>query len=369
MTRVALNNITMDYGGLAALKNFSLETEDGEFVVLLGPAGAGKTTTLKILSGLLKPTMGRVYFDGVDVTDIPANQRNVAMTFEDYALYPTFTVLENLLNPLKAAGASYSEKQARETIDRVTRMLKIEHLLDRRADQLSGGQKQRAALARSMVREPALFLFDEPLSHVDAKIKHSMRAELHRLASLFSTTTVYVTHDYVEALALADRIVVIDKGIVQQVGQPYDIYNRPQNEFVARTVGQPAINLIRLRVEKTPNGFVLTNPGQPAFSFRPDPEALLPPLDRHLGEETTVGLRPQDVKCSLRPDKGPETIEGRVELAETWGHRMMILAVVGDVSLRILTKSILDVRADQPIWMNLTGAPIHLFDESGARIE
>lgn len=370
MTRVALQNITMDYGGLAALQNFSLETEDGEFLVLLGPAGAGKTTTLKILAGLLKPTRGRVFFDGTDVTDVPANKRSVAMTFEDYALYPTFSVMENLLNPLKADRSSYSDKQARETIDRVTRMLKIEHLLERRADQLSGGQKQRVALARSLVREPALFLFDEPLSHVDAKIKHSMRAELHRLASLFSTTTVYVTHDYIEALALADRIVVIDKGVVQQTGTPHDVYNRPQNEFVARTVGQPTINLMPLRIDGKPDGLTLSGTGPPAFSFRPGSDHPLPDLTDHLGRECTVGVRPQDVGYGLRPDQvSPAAVECRVELVETWGHKMMILTTLGDVSLRILTKSIIDVHADQPIWIDLSGSPLHFFDGSGSRIE
>ncbi len=353
--------------GTVALKDLSFEVEDGEFLVILGPAGAGKTTTLKVIAGLFKPTRGRVFIDGKDVTDVPGNLRNIAMTFEDYALYPTFSVYQNLENPFGAMQNSLSKQEIDKKVHEVARMLQIDHLLDRKVDQLSGGQKQRVSLARSMVREPQCFLFDEPLSHVDAKIRHAMRAELHRMASVMKTTTIYVTHDYVEALSLADRIVVIDKGVIQQVGTPHEIYNQPANEFVATIVGQPNINMFILKVEAENGHIQLTDPQDPDFSFTPrdDVQAV---LSKYKGNLVKVGIRPQDIKFSILPMKS-KSFTGKVELFELWGYRGMVLASIGKKTLRILASTDHAIDEDQPIWLDVSESPLYLFDENGTRLE
>lgn len=367
MARVTLQNVTMDFGNVVALKNFCLETNDGEFLVILGPAGAGKTTTLKVVAGLYKPTRGRVLIDGQDVTDIPANKRNVAMTFEDYALYPTFTVYENLKNPFGAMEQKPSEEEIVKEIQDVAKMLQVDHLLDRKVDQLSGGQKQRISLARCMVRSPQIFLFDEPLSHVDAKIRHSMRAELHRLASVLATTTIYVTHDYVEALSLADRIVVLDKGEIQQIGTPEEIYETPVNEFVARMVGQPNINLLSLEVSKKAEEIVLEDPNYPKFYFKPG-EKDVAILGNHTGETIRVGIRPQNIRYSLTPING-SAFETKVNLFELWGRRGMVMTTVGKNQFRILTDTDEVIRIDQPIWLDFNAARLHLFNDAGTRLD
>lgn len=366
MARVTLENITMQFDTVVALQDLSLETEDGEFFVILGPAGAGKTTTLKIIAGLLKPTRGRVYINGQDVTDVPANLRNIAMTFEDYALYPTFTVYQNLENPFGAMENRLPKEEVDQKIRQIATMLQIEHLLDRKVDQLSGGQKQRVSLARSMVRQPQVFLFDEPLSHVDAKIRHSMRAELHRLASVLATTTIYVTHDYVEALSLGDRIMVIDKGTIQQIGTPDEIYHHPANEFVAKVVGQPNINLFTFLVEIIEGKLTLRDPQNSQFAFSPKSQAS-EVLAKHVGKVIRVGIRPQDIRYSFTPTNH-EYIASKVELFELWGRRGMVLAMIGEHPVRILTQSDELIRADQEVWLDISEAPLYLFDQTGAKL-
>ena len=366
MANIQLERIAMDFGAGNVLEDFSIEATDGEFLILLGPAGAGKTTTLKIVAGLLKPTRGRVYFDGNDVTDVPANQRNVAMTFEDYALYPTYSVYENLKNPFNAAVPRLSKESVDNRILDIAKMLKIEQLLDRQVDQLSGGQKQRVAMARSMVRQPEVFLFDEPLSHVDAKIKHSMRAELHRLGSVFATTTIYVTHDYVEALALGDRIVVIDHGKIQQIGSPHDIYNNPVNEFVATIVGQPTINLLPCKVTNKENAPLLEVVGNPDLAFIPG-TANHELLNKYQSKELRIGIRPQNIRYRFEK-KRTEDIEGSITLFEPWGRRTMIMAAIGASEICLLTNSEETLEIGQPIWLDPSDAALCVFDLAGERI-
>lgn len=367
MANVILERITMDFGTAEALKDFSIEAVDGEFLVLLGPAGAGKTTTLKIIAGLLRPTRGRVYFNKVDVTDIPANQRNVAMTFEDYALYPTYSVYENLKNPLNVVSPPLSKEMMKNRIQEVAEMLQIEHLLLRQVDQLSGGQKQRVAMARSMVRQPEVFLFDEPLSHVDAKIKHSMRAELHSLGQKFSTTTIYVTHDYVEALALGHRIVVINQGEIQQIGTPHEIYDSPANEFVATVVGQPTMNLFTFKVLKNESNLTLQVIDNPNLKFTPDLKKY-GQLNKYSEHALRAGIRPQDIRLQLNKESSDD-VAGTVTLFEPWGRRSMIMATIGSTEMRILTNSEDKLEIGQKIWLDLSGATLHLFDASGIRIQ
>lgn len=367
MAKVVLKNITMDFGNVTALTDFSLETVDGEFLVILGPAGAGKTTTLKIIAGLYNPTRGRVFVDGKDITDVPANQRNMAMTFEDYALYPTFNVYQNLENPFGAMNPRPSKEDADKKIHEVAKMLQIDHLLDRKVDQLSGGQKQRVSLARCMVRSPKVFLFDEPLSHVDAKIRHSMRTELHRLSSVLATTTIYVTHDYVEALSLADRIVVIDRGVIQQIGTPHEIYDTPANEFVAKVVGQPNINILNCQVLQKGDDIYLQNPAYPELSFKAS-KTDADFIKRKKLDVIHVGLRPQDIHYSLTPINH-NALECKVELYELWGKRGMVMVKVGEDHIRILTNSDEAIHIGQPIWLDLNETRLYLFDLLGCKFD
>lgn len=366
MARVALKNVTVDYGTTVALKNISFETEDGEFLVILGPAGAGKTTTLKVAAGLIKPTRGRVFIDGADVTDEPGNLRNVAMTFEDYALYPTFSVRENLENPFGAMENPPSKEVRDAKVMEVAKMLQIDHLLDRRVDQMSGGQKQRVSLARSMVRQPQAFLFDEPLSHVDAKIRHAMRAELHRLASVMATTTIYVTHDYVEALSLGDRIIVLDKGVIQQIGTPHEIYHEPSCEFVANVVGQPNINIYPFVVKQEEGNLLVELKDTPQCQFSPNASAG-GVLAKHVGETVRIGFRPQDIRYSMSPINS-HAFTTKVELYELWGRRGMVMALLGEHEMRVLTDNDVKIEIGNQIWLDVSQAPLYLFDESGNKL-
>ncbi len=242
MARVEVRNLAKKFGKVTALAGVDLEVKDGEFIVLLGPSGCGKTTLLRTVAGLETPTEGDVYIDDTCVTRFPPRVRGVAMVFQSYALYPHMTVYENIAYPLKAR--KMPEEQIQQKVQEVSRMLHIERLLDRRPRALSGGERQRTALARALVREPTVFLLDEPLSNLDAKLRTSARVELKRLQMNTGITTIYVTHDQVEALSLGDRIVIMDAGRIHQVGTPEQIYNDPTDAFVAAFVGSPPMNLI-----------------------------------------------------------------------------------------------------------------------------
>ena len=247
MVSVALRSISKVWEETVALKELDLDVQEGEFLVLLGPSGCGKSTTMRIIAGLESATSGRVFLDGQDVTDKPPRARNVAMVFQNYALYPHMTVAENIGYPLRIAGVPKQERmaQVRKAAERVD----LGDLLRRRPRQLSGGQRQRVALARALVRDPSLFLLDEPLSNLDAKLRVAMRAEIKHLQRQLGVTTIYVTHDQIEAMTLADRVVVLNKGEIQQIGTPDDIYDDAENLFVAGFIGSPPMNFLDGRVE------------------------------------------------------------------------------------------------------------------------
>ena len=289
MARIDFRNVSKRYpNGFVALENLNLGIEDKEFLVLLGPSGCGKSTTLNMIAGLEDVTDGELTFDGAVMNNVPPHRRDVAMVFQSYALYPHKSVAENI------AFGMRMRKVPREEIDRrvkdAARRLEIEHLLDRRPNQLSGGQRQRVALGRAMVRQPSVFLMDEPLSNLDAALRISMRAEIKQLHQAMQTTFVYVTHDQAEALTLADRIVVMRDGVVQQIGSPDEIYEQPRNTFVASFLGNPPINYL--------DGVLEARDG--ATVFRRGALALeLPPSMAHqaqsAGREVTVGIRAEDV--------------------------------------------------------------------------
>ncbi|MEM0127418.1 MAG: ABC transporter ATP-binding protein, partial [Thermoplasmatales archaeon] len=244
MASLSLSHITMFYNSkVKALDDVSLDIEDGEFFVILGPSGSGKTTILRVIAGLEQPSQGSVIMDGLDITNYPPRERDIAMVFQNYALYPYLTVRQNLEFPLKAR--KMLKKDIDERVEEVAHLLQISELLDRKPGEISGGQRQRVALGRAIIRKPKLFLMDEPLSNLDAKLRGSMRTELKTLQKNLQVTTVYVTHDQIEALTLGNRTALINLGRVVQVGKPEEVFNKPKNSFVASFLGDPPINFLR----------------------------------------------------------------------------------------------------------------------------
>lgn len=257
MAGVRLENVTKTYGRKVAVNDVSFDCKDGEFFSIVGPAGAGKTTILKIVAGIEKVASGKIYFDDRLVNELPPQERDVAMAFETYNLYPHFSVYENIAFPLRAPRSeeSLSPQEERQRVEEIADFLGITTLMDRRPTQLSGGERQRVSLARVMVRKPQVYLLDEPISHLDASLKFSTQTALKRLSSKLGTTIIYVTHDYREALGLSDRVAVLRKGAIEQIGTPKDVYHTPSSDFVARFIGDPPTNLIEgeivTRDEKT----------------------------------------------------------------------------------------------------------------------
>lgn len=300
MANFELRGITKTFGTHTALKNLSLEVADGEFFVLLGQTGAGKTTTLRVLAGLEKPDSGQVFIDGQEVNEWGAAERDVALVLQQYSLYPRYTVRENLAFPLKSPIRPTPQAEIDAQIDRVAKTLRIEHLLDRKTDRLSGGEMQRVSIGRAIVRKPRVFLMDEPLSALDAKLREVLRTELKSLQVNLGATFLFVTHDQVEALSMGDRIGVLTDGQLIQVGTPHEIYNNPVNTYVARAVGSPPMNLIegtvsgggadaigaRLPIAAARAG---TGEGRPLlFGVRPE--------DLHLQSGAPVSARVQDIE-------------------------------------------------------------------------
>jgi multiple sugar transport system ATP-binding protein len=254
MASVQLHGLTKWYGKRRGIEDVTLDIADQEFITIFGPAGAGKTTTLNLIAGIVAPNRGGIRIGGRDVDGLEPADRNVAMVFESYALYPQMTVFENMAFPLRSPKHRTSASELDERVRRYAKVMKIDHLLKRSIQALSNGQRQRTALGRALVRQPDLFLLDEPLSHLDAKLRHSMRAELKEMRSQLGTTTVYVTHDYLEAMSLGDRIAVINQGRIQQVGTPKEVYFMPASVEVAQLFGDPEINVIDARVKSKPGG-------------------------------------------------------------------------------------------------------------------
>jgi len=266
MANVTIDKVRKSYGEVEILHGVSVDIADGEFVVLVGPSGCGKSTLLRMIAGLETISGGTISIGGRVVNDLPPKERDISMVFQSYALYPHMTVAENMAFSLTLAGAPKEEKRAR--VAKAAQILGLTELLDRHPRHLSGGQRQRVAMGRAIVRDPQVFLFDEPLSNLDAKLRVAMRAEIKSLHRRLATTTVYVTHDQVEAMTMADRIVVMNGGHIEQIGRPLDLYDNPQSLFVAEFIGSPSMNLLKGRIEATA--------GQPLFRLGPDLALPLP---------------------------------------------------------------------------------------------
>ena len=302
MAGVKLENVLMKYGGLVALNHISFECPEGEFLTLLGPSGAGKTTTLELIAGIKQQVEGHIYIGDRRVDDLPPHERNVAMAFENYALYPHFSVFENIAFTLRSPRRKekLSEEKIRARVDEITTLLGINELLERKPQHLSGGQKQRVSLARAMVRRPDVYLLDEPIAHLDAKLKVTARSTLKQLAAKLGTTIIYVTHNFREALGLSDRVLVLRKGNVEQIADPRELYHHPASDFVARLIGDPPINLV--------DGEVMRENGQVYFQAGPDfripiRSDQVEQMEKALWQEdgkdmVRLGIRPQNVSVS-----------------------------------------------------------------------
>jgi ABC-type sugar transport system ATPase subunit len=352
--------------GSIAVDAVDLVAPDGEILVLLGPSGSGKSTLLRLTAGLDTPTSGRVWIGGVDVTDLPPQRRDVAMVFQSYALYPHRTVRENLAFGLRMRGVRAPRLEAR--VAEVAGMLDLEPLLDRVPAQLSGGQRQRVALGRAIVREPAAFLLDEPLSNLDPALRVQTRTELARLQRRLHATLLYVTHDQEEAMTLGDRVAVIRGGRLQQVGTPVDLYQRPTNAFVAGFVGSPAMNLIRCQVSD--EGVVL--PDRAPMMLAPAPRGA------RRGSPILMGIRPHDMTLSLQgvdADRDRGGVRGRVERVEMLGADQLVHVIVGPdgpgaLTLRAAVRSDRAAAAGDLVTAGLPRERLHWFDaETGHRLQ
>ncbi len=348
MAAIACEGLTKRYGAVVAVDALDLGIAHGEFMVLLGPSGCGKTTTLNMIAGLEEASAGRLLFDGRDVTWLPPHRREVAMVFQSYALYPNKTAFENIAFPLRLRRAARGEIE--RAVRAAAEQLEIVHLLDRRPHQLSGGQRQRVALGRAIVREPAVFLMDEPLSNLDATLRLSMRSLIKRLHQRLHATFVYVTHDQAEAMTLADRIAVMRGGVVQQLDTPEGVYGRPANVFVAAFLGSPQINLIEGRIE---DGTFARG------------ELRLPAPRGEAGREVVLGLRPEDVAAPA-PHLVP--LAGRVELVSPLGPETQVeVAVPGGATLTFRIPKDWRVGEGEGIELGIDPSRLHLFDRATER--
>jgi ABC-type sugar transport system ATPase subunit len=355
---IELVEVCKDYGAFRAVSNVDLVIGEGEFVVLLGPSGCGKSTLLKLIAGLEDVTSGEVYIGGRLANYLPPGDRDVAMVFQNYALYPHMTVRKNLGFPLRRRGVA--KELVADKVTFATDLLQLDEQLDRYPDELSGGQRQRVALGRAIVREPSAFLMDEPLSNLDALLRLEMRSELLRLHRRVGRTTVYVTHDQVEAMTMADWLVVMEGGVVQQVGRPDDVYRRPANTYVATFVGTRSMNLLRGRIVTAGGERRFTGPSTVVLSAEalgdvPDGDAVL-------------GVRPEDVVlCS---DATPGHLSGVVEVGERVGADVYLNVRTADGSTIVLAVEASDkIGEGETVHMRIPEANLCFFGSDGARIE
>ena len=350
MSQIELRHVSKRWGDFVGVDNFNLTIADQEFLVLLGPSGCGKTTTMRMIAGLEDITDGDICVDGTVINDLEPKDRDVAMVFQSYGLYPNMNVYENIRFPLKVR--KIDEASHDERVMRAAKMVELEPFLHRKPAELSGGQRQRVALARAIVREPNVFLMDEPLSNLDAKLRVSTRAQIKHLQHELKVTTIYVTHDQIEAMTLADRVVVMNKGVIQQVGTPTDIYDKPANAFVAAFIGSPAMNLVNGTITK--GSFAAENIKIGGLKAKDGP--------------VTLGFRAED--AMIVEAKQPHSITAQTYTMELLGDATMITVKVGGAMVSV--KASKDYRVDigKTVHINVPLEICHLFDhETGERLE
>ena len=358
MAKVTLENVSKIFGEVEAVKGISLDVEDKEFLVLLGPSGCGKSTTLRMIAGLEELSEGNIYIGEKRVNDVPPRDRDIAMVFQDYALYPHMTVYQNMAFGLKLR--KFPKAEINQRVKEAAEILGIQNLLQRKPRELSGGQRQRVAVGRSIVRKPAVFLFDEPLSNLDAKLRGQMRTELSKLHDQLNTTIIYVTHDQVEAMTMGTIIVIMNDGVVNQMGAPMEIYNYPVNKFVGGFIGNPGMNFIDAKIiSRDANLYVDTESFQLLI-----PAEKQPYLQDKVGREVILGIRPEHIEDAAFPDNTAVTdsFKAVVEVVETLGAEIQLDVVSGEHGLVARVDPRTKAKRHQEISMAVNMEKIHIFD-------
>ncbi len=363
MARVIFDRVSKYFGDVIALRDFDLEVHDREFLVMVGPSGSGKSTALRLIAGLEEATSGRIFIGDRMVNEIAPKDRDVAMVFQSYALYPHMNVFDNLAHPLQLRRISRAEIEQR--VRRAAEMLSIQELLNRKPRELSGGQRQRVALGRAIVRDPQVFLMDEPLSNLDAKLRVRTRAELIRLHERLRSTIVYVTHDQQEAMTLGDRIAVLNGGMLQQLGAPQIVYERPANLFVAGFIGSPAMNFFEARLASRDEALFVEGSGL---------EILVPPeraraLDRYAGREIVLGVRPEHLYERSEVESAPpgSSLEAIVDVVEPMGNEVFVYLTTAGQMFTARLNADADLRRGERVTMVVDTYKMHLFDRETER--
>ncbi|MEB2847850.1 sn-glycerol-3-phosphate ABC transporter ATP-binding protein UgpC [Rhizobiales bacterium RZME27] len=343
MAMVQVSGLRKSFGALEVVKGVSIDIRDGEFLILVGPSGCGKSTLLRMIAGLEDISGGRIEIAGRVVNALSPKERNIAMVFQNYALYPQMTVAQNMGFSLEISGMKKAEIEKK--VADASEILGLNPLLQRKPSQLSGGQRQRVAMGRAIVRDPDVFLFDEPLSNLDAKLRVQMRAEIKALHQRLGSTIVYVTHDQVEAMTMADRIVVLRAGRVEQIGTPLELYDHPENMFVAGFLGSPSMNFLRGTIE---GGSLLLSGGE---------RLVLPSVPRNAGGELVVGIRPQGFAIGTQ-----NGAKATVKVVEPTGADTHVLADIGGTEITCVVNDRVDFAAGQEIRLSISAAQVHFFD-------
>ena len=359
MAEVTLNNVTKSFGSVQIIKGVSLDIADGEFCVFVGPSGCGKSTLLRMIAGLEEITTGTLQIGGQEMAEVQSADRGVAMVFQSYALYPHMTVKENISFGMRMAKMPADKIAARVKV--ATDMLQLDQLLDRKPSMLSGGQRQRVAIGRAIVREPQVFLFDEPLSNLDANLRVQMRIEITKLHQDLKSTMIYVTHDQVEAMTMADKIVVLHAGLVEQVGSPLELYHRPNNMFVAGFIGSPKMNFVKATATPMKGGKIaLALPGGTKITLNDQGKKL------NEGQAVTLGIRPEHITIGQKNDG---ELKGTLRIAEYLGSETMFYASLADgADLSVKADGLTTAKSGAEIKFGMPAAACHLFDSNGNTI-
>jgi multiple sugar transport system ATP-binding protein len=373
LTTLSIRNLTKRYGNLTALENFSLEIDSGEFMVLLGPSGCGKTTVLRCIAGLTDISSGEIYIGDEIVNKLPPKDRDVAMVFQNYSLYPHMNVYDNIAFPLKMRKTD--KNQINDRVQEIASLLNINNLLKRRPKEISGGQMQRVALGRALVREPKVFLMDEPLSNLDAKLRTEMRIEIKKLQKKVAITTLYITHDQAEAMSMADNVAIMEAGKMLQLGSPQKVYNEPANQFVGSFIGNPPMNFLKFRVVRDKYMFLKPDNGDSDKNYNKSmvqvPAVLSTIIDRTREENIVLGIRPKDITV-LRNNEGFDglKLKGEVTYIELYGDDSVAELKLGQASLKIsnVASRIDDLIIGKEAALGVKYDKINLFTSSGERI-
>lgn len=359
MAQIQLNNVNKKFGTNWVVRDFSLNVEDKEFVVLVGPSGCGKTTTLRMIAGLEEVTEGEIYIGGKMVNHLPPKDRDIAMVFQSYALYPHMNVFNNMAFGLQ--NRKFPKHEIKRRVTEAAEVLGIRELLKRKPKELSGGQRQRVAMGRAIVRKPQAFLFDEPLSNLDAKLRVQMRAELSKLHERLETTIVYVTHDQVEAMTLANRIIIMNEGRIMQAGKPLEVYENPKNKFVAGFIGSPSMNFIETKLVEDGGCLYID-----AESFRlVIPRNLESRYRAHVNAEVIFGIRPEDINDStfVNDIDGRDEVKAVVDVVEPIGAEVILIVTIGKHRMTARVDSRTKATVNQPITLNIDMKKMHIFNK------